>query len=148
MSMPTPPPPDVIEAIMGVLAADAAVSALLAGGGGIWDTELDVGEDVNMPRPNIVVRSGGGANTYGHGTLQISDFRVTVICYSNTPHLAKTLYTAVHNALKGMRPTVVAGTNVKWCNPSGGPISLREPHQQWPYVVSSWQVLASELAIT
>lgn len=136
---------DIVEAIRMVLLADATILELTSGR--VFDTELPVNEDPHMPRKCVLVRAAGGSNGLGRGTLQINDTRFNILSYGETRHLAATVDTAVYDVLKPLSPSVWASTYLHWCKSASGPIPQRDPDLQWPYVVRSWEVLASDITV-
>lgn len=135
---------DVVGAVMAILNADTQVSTLTQGR--VYDTEIPEAQDSLMSQKLVVVRFAGGPGT--PLTLQISDRRVNLLCYGETPHLAQTVYYASEEALNNVGHTIRASTYIHWCNLSTGPIPLRDADVQWPYVVSSWMVRASDLTMS
>lgn len=136
---------DVVEALRAVLLADSNLAELVSIR--IFDTELPVSNDLSMPEKCVVIRAAGGANTFGRGTLQLNDGRVNFISYGETPHLAATVDGAVFSVLKPMTARVSFKTYLHWAKQIAGPIPLRDPDYQWPYVTSSWQILASDITV-
>lgn len=134
---------DLIEGLKAFLLADPGVSSLTTN---VFDEEIPVNRDKDMPFKCVIIRAGGGSNTFGK-TLPIGDSRVNFLSYAETPHLAATLDGAVYNALKNLTPSIWAHTYIHWCKQLVGPIGLRDTSLQWPYVVSSWQALASDITV-
>lgn len=137
--------PDLTQAVIAVLLADGPTQALVDGR--VFDYELPLGEDFQMPVKCVVVRYAGGANRLGQGTLQINDSNLNVLAYGETPHLAAVVQEAVYQCLKPLQPGVRAGTYLHWCKPSVMPIPMRDPDTQWPYSVARWEALASDLTV-
>lgn len=152
---------DVPYAIQTYLQADAGVQAAITppsqiapgfawppcGSGGIFLLELDPAVDAYMPFECVVVDAGGGAPGFGAGSLAVNEMRILISCYGRTIHLAYVLSMAVYQALKHLANVIERHTYVQWCRPLTGSNALRDPDTQWPYVVSSWQALASDLTI-
>jgi hypothetical protein len=147
---------DIPYALQDFLSADAGVQANVRQGFswpsdapyGVFLLELDESMDTVMPIECVVLRASGGPPTYGSGTLELNDQRLGIFCYGATPHLAYNLYGAVYNALKNLTPSIHKSTYVHWAKPEVKGTNLRDPNLQWPYVLSSWQVLASDLTIS
>lgn len=140
---------DPIGALVAYLKADGDTAALV--GARVFAAELpDDDPAINLkagPVKAVVVRYAGGPQQIGQGYARYGDFRADVLCYGETPHEAAKAHVAAHVALKQLRRTGQAGTVLHWCRPAGGPLSLRDPDTEWPYVMSAWQVLAGEVAI-
>lgn len=137
--------PDHIEALVTYLKLDADVTSVATAR--IFGGELPEGETPFMPRSAVVLLHAGGLGAIGSGVQRYGDVRVDVRTYGATPKLASDVWRAVHPALKNLLREVHAETLLHWAKPSGGPISLRDPDTHWPYVLSSWQVLRSEVVV-
>lgn len=136
--------PDRLTALIAILKADAAVSAQV--GTRVFGGELPPAETASMPRKATVISHGGGLGVFGGGYQEYGDTRVDARCYGETPLEADDVWRAAYGALKQMRRTLQGTIYVHWARPSGGPLSLRDPDTDWPYVFSSFQVLAAEAA--
>lgn len=135
---------DLIEGLKAFLAQDAGVTAL-APVPLIYDEEIDISQDVNMPTKAIVLIRGGGTSP---ATLQYTVPRVNVRCYGETPHLAMVVYEVVKLALKNMTPGVWHGTYIHWARMAADAIPFRDPDTQWPYNVSSWHCMMADQTVT
>lgn len=136
--------PDPILAVMALLAADTDVAALVSGR--VYGMELPEADDVSMPRYALVVTLAGGNLLTGGTWSEYGDPRFDVFAYGATRLEANQLYRAAHVALKAMTRVKHASVLLHWARPAGGPIPLRDPDTTWPYVLSTWQVLLSEVA--
>lgn len=137
--------PDPVEAVLAFLGADTDIAALIstrAFGG-----ELPEAEQPSMPQLCLVVREAGGG-LLGTGYEQFTDIRFDVLTFGATRPEASELWRAVHVAMKRILRVKVGGMLLHWAKQSGGPTPVRDPDTQHPYVVSSWQVLISEVAAT
>lgn len=137
--------PDPVKALMSVLAANADVAALVSTR--VFGGELPESQATSMPRLCLVVTHAGGGH-FGTSWQNYTDLRFDVFSYGATRHEAAQLWRAVHRALKGLRHTVSASVRLHWARQAGGPIPLRDPDTDDPYVLSTWQVLISEVAVT
>jgi hypothetical protein len=137
--------PDHIEALVAFLKLDADVASVAASR--VFGAELPESETSFMPRSAVVLLPAGGLTAIGDGVQRYGDVRVDVRAYGTTPKLANDVWRAVHPALKDLLREVHAETLLHWAKPSGGPISLRDPDTHWPFVLSSWQVFRSEVAV-
>lgn len=133
---------DPIYGLVGYLAADAGVSALV--GTRVFGGELPRSENGSMPRQAVVVQPAGGG-IMGLAYQDYGDFRVDVSCYGATPLDAWALYLAVHSALKSLRREVSHSALLHWARPSSKGLSGRDTDTDWPLVISSWQVFAAEV---
>lgn len=134
--------PDPILALMAQLTDDSDVVSLA--GTRIYG-EMPESDAALMPRPSLVIRHAGSSNSFGNGWCEYGDLRFDVVAYGDTTYTAGALWRAVHRCLKGMAREVREGTLLHWARPAGGPTSLYDPDTQWPFVLSTWQVLLSEV---
>lgn len=137
--------PDVIKALIDYLLADATVSGLVGSRG--FGGELPRAETDSMPRAAFVVRRSGGFQTIGSGYQEYGDSRYDVQCYGATPEQADELWRAVFTSLKTMRRTKQSGCLLHWAREAGGPLPIRDLDADWPYVISSWQIMTAEVAV-
>lgn len=135
---------DPIEALVAFLKADSAVAAIL--GARVFGGELDRREVQSMPRACAVLSPAGGG-LIGLEYQNYGDLRVDVDCYAATVQGSWTLYRAVYGALKEMKREIFADTLLHWAKPSSRGTTGRDPLTDWPMTISSWQVLAAEVAV-
>lgn len=134
---------NAVGAIVAMLKADTALSAAVSSR--VYGGELPKAQITDMPRAAVVVsRAGGGF--IGGGYQDYGDLRINVACYADTPRAADIIYGLVHDALKQMRRGVWSETLLHWANVSSEGVTGRDPDTDWPVCLSSWQVLASEVA--
>lgn len=138
--------PDHIAALRQLLLNDTELRALCGdrvyGGTRLPDRIIGA-----MPTNAVVLAYSGGVGAIGIGAQSYGDVRVDATAYGPTEGDAAAVYRAVHVALKGFQRRVFAGMLLHWARPAGGPLSLRDPDAGWPFVLSSWQVLASETPV-
>jgi hypothetical protein len=137
---------DVIQAVIDILSSDTGdlgVATLTQGR--IYDSALAESEDFSMPDYAVVLRFGGGPGAPFQ--LQLRDRRVNILCYGPSDSTAEVLHEAVEARLRAQGPQVQAGTYLHWINPATGPISMKDPVTEWPYVSSSWLARASTITI-
>lgn len=136
---------NAISALVTFLKADSAVSALVSTR--VFGGKLPQSEALNMPRAAVVVKRAGGG-IMGTAYQDYSDVRADVICYGRNELEADTVFLACHDALKHMRANIPTGTAtlLKWARLSAGGFTGTDPDTDWPTCLSSWQVLASEVA--
>lgn len=135
---------DPIAAVMAVLAADDTVSALV--GSRVFGAELPEGENQSMPRAAVVVKGAGGPGSPGGGYQNYGANRIDFFCYGATPHEAWAVYLAVYGAMKQMRRQASAGVLLHSADCTSKGASGRDPVKQWPMTLTSFLVLASEVA--
>src|SRR5690242_8815172 len=98
-----------------------------------------------MPRAAVVVQRAGGG-VIGTAYQDYSDVRADVICYGQNLLAADETFLAVHDALKHMNREIYADTLLHWARLSAGGFTGVDPDTGWPTCLSSWQVMASEVA--
>lgn len=140
--MTTTPIPDLLVALVAHLEADTAVAAAV--GSRVYGAELPPSETDAQPRAAIVVRYAGGLGQYGRGWQQWGDRRIDTLCYGADPAAAGGVFNALHPAMKQLEREAYADVLLHWARQAGGPLQLRDPDTNWPLVLSTWQVLASE----
>jgi len=132
---------DPVSAIVAILKADSAVSALA--GTRVYGEELPQAEADAMPRKGVVIRSSGGVSPV-RGRMRHTGGRVDAICWAETPYQANLLNRAVFDALKSVLRRRVAldagGVLIHWIEDASGPLSLRDADTNWPAVTQSFQI--------
>lgn len=136
-----------LVAVMTFLKADAGVSALV--GTRVYGIEVPESELKNwatQARHTVVVLPDGQPS-FGPGVddnLQLQtnffDFR----SYGATMFEAMTLQLAVREALKNLDRSIQSQTLIHSAKPLGGPSPLRDADRDWPFMLESFTVLASE----
>jgi hypothetical protein len=132
---------DVIEAVVAYLKSDAGVAALV--GTRVYGGELPRSQAATMPQGTVVVSPAGGG-LLGLSGNDYGDSRVDIDCYSTTPHQAYKLNLAVYDAMKAIRRRKQGTALLHWSRPSSTGATGRDT--DWPITVSSYQVLAAEVA--
>lgn len=141
----TQPIPDAISALIAHLKADANVAARV--GVKVYGNELPRSENVNMPQSCIVLRYAGARQQTGR--LPIGDYRIDIRSYGATPFESARVYRAVHTAMKQSLLRKAYGTQLLHsASQESGPLSLREPDVEWPFLFSAWIVKAAEIPKT
>ena len=136
--------PNLIAALISFLSADTALDFYVAGR--IFGEELPESAVAAMPRDCIVVKTSGGAGAFGAGWQEFGDRRVDLRCYGPTPLQANLVSDLAYVALKQMHRSLQGDCLLHWARIAGGPQALRDPDTDWPFALSSWQVLAAEIA--
>ena len=134
--------PDPLTAVQAYLKADADVATQVdtrVFGGGV-----PAGENASMPRKAIVVRPAGGIGLRSWAPL--GQPRVDVLSYGGTEYEARQVHWAAHEALRDLYRQVHGNVLLHHATPGGGPLSLREDGTDWPFVLSTWVVMANEVA--
>lgn len=142
--------PDPLSAIRTALGLDAAVVALVPANR-IFVGELPATEASAMPRTAVVLSYAGGSPELG--LARLTRPRIDVRCYGTLPLDAQRLSWEVHASLKLMIRRVVAASSsgerslIHGVTPAGGPVYLRDPQGDWPFVFRSYDVVASEVLV-
>jgi hypothetical protein len=136
--------PDYVEALRLFLLDDDDVAELVDTRG--FGGELPVQEAEEMPRTAIVIREAGGG-VLGTGFQAYGDQRVDVLAYGATPLEASDLYRVIQPALKQLARVVFAECLLHWARRAGGPVPMRDPNTDWPFMYSSWQLLVAETPV-
>lgn len=137
--------PDILAAVVALLAADTDVAELAATR--VYGGELPPGEAPSQPRTAVVVRAAGSSGSVGGGYQQFGDRRYDIFTYGATPAEADHLGRAVYGCLKHLRREVWESVLLHAARPAGGPNSLRDPDTGWPYSLATYQVVAAEVAV-
>lgn len=143
---------DLHEAVMEVLKEPQTIYELVTENADpsvdtvrVYGVELPKAEIAKklMPRKCIVVRQSGlGGQTGGYARFQKT--LVDIICWGETPYEAELLRLEVHRFLKDFRRRMAKGFLLHSFDLVQGPLPLKDPDTDWPYVLCSWRVLASE----
>ena len=129
--------PDVIEAVVDLLAAEGVAS------GRVFGDEMPDSEAESMPRDAVEVSPSGG---HGFASTQRLDVqRIDVRSFGATPADARLLALTVHRILTELDRRVVGSCLVHSVNSAGGFGSDREPNTRWPFAWRSYLVLHSEV---
>lgn len=132
---------DPLAALVAYLASDSEVSALV--GTRVFGQELPPGEAQQMPRPCVVVQAAGGFGE--RSDVPVQTLRVDARCYGRTLHEAMAVHLAVYGALKKrLRRSQQGDALLHSAIMEGGPRPLRDPDADWPFVLSSWQLIAAD----
>ena len=139
--------PDHIAALRAYLLSAANADAGTEGR--IYGAEVPQSEHANMPRRAILLRDAGGYVLPGSQVdIEIGDPRVDILCYGATPFEAKAVWRAVHPHMRRLNREVWSQTLLHWARQGGGPNGGIDADTKWPFILSSYQVLASEVVVT
>ena len=141
MSMPNP-----IAALVAMLLADTGdLDALV--GERVYGYELDIDETDNQARAAVVIQPApGGASPQGCMRLGVTN--VDIFCYGADPLNADTVRLAVLEILKFTLRVVFAETLIHSMTPRTTPMYMRDKNTNWPLVMQSYSIMASETVVT
>jgi hypothetical protein len=138
MAMPNP-----LVAVITLMKADAAIIAQVATR--VFGEELPRSEVGSMPRKAITLHSNGGR--YDQDDLIVSPYRINTHCYGATVYEALQVDLVVYEFFKNLkRRGIATGGGVLLANAETGPFTLRDPDTTWPYVLTTYRCLVSEIA--
>lgn len=137
---------DPIAAVRTVLLADTAVAALVSTR--IYGGELPSGVNPLNVGGCIVLNAAGGPENPGGGYQQYGNTRLDVFCYGSTLNQSWAVYLAAYTVLKQMRRQVSEGVLLHSASVSSKGATTRDPLTQWPVTLSTFMVLAAEIAAT
>jgi hypothetical protein len=129
--------PSPISIVVGLLDAESGLTRIY--GGQLPDREI-----ISMPRQTVVVRGAGGSILFGNDFMELGDVRLDIFNYGATPREADATAWIVHRVMKHSKRYTAANGLFHWAKPTNSGMNLRDPDTEWPYVLSSWQVLVSE----
>ena len=119
-------------------------------GGRVFGLELPVSEAASMPRKAVVLRLSGGPGSNDYA--RIGRVRVDVWCYGQNFSQALEVQQLVQDALKHVKHdeqiVSTVGVLIHNCIEAGGPHNFRDPETDWPVIIQSWLVTASETVTT
>lgn len=138
--------PDLIGAIVALFSSRAPITAKVSTR--IFGGELPSRVADEMPTPAIVVRRSGSVGAFGQAWQEYGDARVDIFYYGATPGDAEALYRTANPELKQLTREVYASCLLHWAREAGGGTQLRDPDTDWPYILASYQLLASERSTT
>lgn len=137
--------PNYLTGLSAFLKANTAVAALVSTR--IWFPEIPEDQEEAMPQKAILLQPAGGA--YAADYILLGEPKVDVRCYAQKLDDCMLIYLAVHDALKAMQRTASYGKLIMHnCTQDGGPLFLREPELNWPFMLSTWTLKASEITQT
>lgn len=134
---------DPVLALATFLRADSDVAAMA--GERVFSYELP--PDHSTPAAPTVLLKPAGGGLIGQATQEYGDTRVDVDCYGRTPKESRQLDLAVYRALKHLARAVHDDVLLHWARSSSKGVPARDPETDVPVTVSSWQVLAAEIAV-
>lgn len=139
-----------VNGLVSFLKGVSAVTALVGSPVRVFGPDgVPAAQNASMPREAIVLSPAGGARAASY--QEFGERRVDVLCFGPNQAQSYVLYLAVFAALKQLRRSrvsVAANSYVllHWAHCSAEGVTAREPETGWPATLSSWQVLASEIA--
>lgn len=141
---------DPLGASIAMLKANAGVSAIV--GTRVFGIEVPESEIVNwktQARESVVLMPEGQIGN-GPGIdddLQLQTMIIEARCYGPTMFEAAQLRLAVREAFKSLSRQVFVQTLIHSAKPSGGPTPLRDADRDWPFMLESFTILASECQV-
>ena len=135
---------DVIKALVDLMLADVPVAALV--GTRVYGGEIPRTEASTTPRKLMILRYAGGAPNNDY--VELTEPRVDMICYGETPQAADQVRRAGHDVMKTLTRKAQSSVLLHRANHSGGPIPFRDPDTEAPASMNSYDVLAAEQAIS
>lgn len=146
------PIPDPLAAVVSYLLADTEVQVQV--GLNVFGAELPPLPDLGftMPAKCMVVAYAGGT-AIGPGArskVPIGLYRMDVKAYGATPFDASAVYLAAMDRLvRTLERSVERGTTLLHnAVIAGGPIGLRDSDLDWPMVLSTYEIMISEVTVT
>lgn len=140
---------DLYEAVIKVLKEPAEIFAMVgddvANTARVFGVEIpksEVDRDL-MPRKLIVVRQSGMAGSTG-GFVRLQRTLLDIAYFGETPYEAELLRLEGNRFLKNFRRRMSEGFLLHSFDLVNGPVPMREPETEWPYVLETWRCMASE----
>ena len=138
-----------IQGLRSYLLADATLAALVSTR--IFNFELPASETASMPRQCVVLSLAGGPGSADY--IRIGRIRIDVWNYGESPAKAWDVRQASHDALKHIRQdekTISGGSGVMLHNAieASGPRNFKDPEGNYPVILETWIVTASEAVTT
>ena len=139
---------DFLKALRDWVPTITGVSALL--GDRVFGIELPESEAANDARANVVINyAGGGANRPGaRDTAHVSSVRLDWFFYGETPYQADLLRRTVHAGLRDAYRVVQDNVLLNSFTLDSGPRTFRDPDNNWPVSVETWNLLGATTLTT
>lgn len=135
---------DILGALVDLMLADVPVAALV--GTRVYGGDIPRSEASSTPRKLMILRYAGGAAN--NDFVELTEPRVDMICYGETPQAADQVRRAGHDVMKTLNRQAQSNVLLHRANHSGGPIPFRDPDTDAPASMNSYDVLAAEQAIS
>lgn len=145
---------DPIPGIIAALKLNSAIDDLVEGR--VYGEELPrslvaggelVGHD-SISKSIVVSSATGGYGLGQRSTVGVIPFRIDMRCYGETPYQARQLHYEVSSYLKRVVGQNFGGTRYYRFIPEIAGMFARDPDTDWPFVYSSFDVWASEYAVS
>jgi hypothetical protein len=130
-----------LAAVLRIVRADSDVQELAADR--CFGLKLPREEAENMPGPCVVLRPAGGSSDTG--LVNSGTHRIDVFAYGLDESEAWDLSNALHGVLKGAARQLLGDTVVFSCTRESGQVFMLDPDGDWPVVLETWLVQASEM---
>jgi hypothetical protein len=131
---------DAIRALITWLGTQPDIASLTAGR--IYGGELPTSEVGTMPKKVILLRWAGGLGI--SDVILLSNWRVEIWCYGETPYEGDLLNRLVHRRMKSLTSQMIDGVKLYPVQESEGPHNFREPDTKWPATIQSWSSLFAD----
>lgn len=131
---------DIPKAFRSWLVADATLSALV--GTRVFVGPVPKSEAASMPRACVACRMSGGPMNEDY--VRLTDQRFDVWCYGASEIQAVEVQRAVQDALKYLMRSLVGDVLMHSAKPTGAIGPVEDPDTNWPVVIQSFLVKASE----
>jgi len=141
---------DALVATLEVLRMDEDVAELcritLPGEEGfrIFGQEIPLKTSEGVIPPTVCVRHGEGQGDFG-GYVPLEKLGFIVACTAESAARADELRRAVANCLKNYRRHVIQNVLIHSYSQVGSPRYTRDPDTEWPYALTTWKCVASEV---
>lgn len=113
----------------------------------IYGDEMPKEEADFQPRKCLVLRHVPNVQPIG-GFLELQNTGFDAFTYGYSPKEARDLYGVLVQALKYADRQLIGNTLLHSYSQRMAPRAMREPKEQWPFVLSSWNCLSSENTVS
>ena len=135
--------PDPTAAVVAYLLGRTDVANLV--GVRVYGVEIPGEEIVNMPQKLVAIKPTGGGVHRGYAHYSVGRF--DVLSYGETPFEAQRVELVVRDTLKNMPRATANHTVLEWASVEGGPLALRDPDAHWPFVLTVYNVMSSDVEV-
>lgn len=113
----------------------------------VFGEELPGSEAEHMPRETIVLAtSGGRAGLGASSNMDVGNYAIAVRCYQKTLYEARALDRIVFEAMMAINRWAVVGQGgLHYAVQDSGPFVMREPETDWPFALSTYNVMTGEV---
>lgn len=113
----------------------------------VFGEELPGDEAQNMPREAIVLATSGGRVRLGAASnMDVGNYSIAVRCYHKTLYEARALDRIVYEAMMAINRWAVVGQGgLHYAVQDSGPFVMRDPDTDWPFALSTYNVMTGEV---